>query len=624
MRILLCIMLCFTLSSPLAIGNNLDNSFNLEELSNIDSLQQQLSISTNPVQKSQILFEIARDFIRAGQGDSVLHYGKLAVQQFKPGNESKTLIKARMVEGVGYWKTGDYKTAMEIFQSCKTISEKRNYKKNLYNAISNIAMMNAEQGNYDEAIAIWKKQCEQHGEDIDPATIASKYNNIGLAIQFKGNYEEAGKNFFKGLAIAEDIKDTLLQIRFHNNLGLVYKEFGDTIKALQLFEKSQDLAVEFGNKEFESLAQINLGVTFQDLKQYEKSLQYFESALKIKKSIGEKMGIANVLGNIAYTQFYRKIYNKAQEALDASMHLVTEMDSKIRIIILERLQANIYSEQGKFDEAIEILKAVKEKSIAINSNVELRNTLLDLAKCYSKNNEYEKAQNELLAYSKIEDNINSNNKSTAISSIEDQYELEKTKRIIAENEAMTEKDLADKKFWQMLATMSFLAILLLGYALRNRFKLMQLIKEDNNALQSQNSQLINESSELKQSNESLEAELLSINEKLKEPNLLKEGTITLSNRQKTVLKLGDIIYIKASQNGVQIVTTNEKFIYWKGIGKFALDLPPSLFVQTHRSYIVNKIHVKSIQSEQLKMSNNDLVRIGGDYKQKTVTIIKGD
>lgn len=166
----------------------------------------------------------------------------------------------------------------------------------------------------------------------------------------------------------------------------------------------------------------------------------------------------------------------------------------------------------------------------------------------------------------------------------------------------------------------FLSICAIGFLCLSAYShySYKSVKTDKKNLIAQNLKLQSKTSELIGKNQNLEAKIISLKEKLQEPDLLKEGIITLSNRQKTILKFGDIIYVKASQNGVQIVTTNEKFIYWKGIGKFIHDLPPSLFIQTHRSYIVNKVHVKAIQSEELKMSNNELVRIGGDYKEKTV------
>ena len=611
MRILYSALLCLFICNTPIVANN------------IDSLKQEFSIQSNPFKKSNLSYQIANAFRRTSEGDSILHYGKIAMQQLKPGNQSKTMVDAKLITGVGYWKIGDFKKAMEIFQDCEEIAKNKRYDKQLYNATSNIALIHAEQSNFDEAIKIWKQQVAKHSSAIDLDIVAAKYNNIGLAIQMKGDYEAASDNFIKGLAIAEDLKDTLLQIRFKNNLGLVLREFGDTTQALELFELTGQLSKAIGNKQFEGMAHNNLGSTYQGLGQYDTALSYFKTSLENNKSVNEKKGIAASYGNIAHVHFLLKNIEAAQIALDESMSMMKEMDSKISIIILDRLQSKIFVEQGKILEAIQLLEAAKIQSQDINSTSELKNTILELSNCYSLNGQFEKANEELLSYSKIMKNSKKGPRLSQMVAMESQYELEKAKGVIAANKTKIKNQLAFEKFWKMVVGLSFLAILFLGFALRSKYKLAQLIKADNNKLLNQNSRLRDESSELKSTNESLEAELLSISKKLQEPDFLKEGTITLSNRQKTVLKLGDIIYIKASQNGVQIVTTTEKFIYWKGIGKFILDLPPSLFVQTHRSYIVNKAHVKAIQSEQLKMSNNELVRIGGDYKKKTASKIKG-
>ena len=75
---------------------------------------------------------------------------------------------------------------------------------------------------------------------------------------------------------------------------------------------------------------------------------------------------------------------------------------------------------------------------------------------------------------------NSNN----ISHIENQYELEKAKRIIAKNETQIQSELATLKFWKMVALMSFLTIVFLGYALFNKYKLAKLITLDNKVIPS--------------------------------------------------------------------------------------------------------------------------------------------
>ena len=91
--------------------------------------------------------------------------------------------------------------------------------------------------------------------------------------------------------------------------------------------------------------------------------------------------------------------------------------------------------------------------------------------------------------------------------------------------------------------------------------------------------------------------------------------ITLTNREKTVLQLGDILYIKAERGAVQVVTAGEKYWDWQLLKHYAAILPEGLFVQSHKSYLVNRLHVKELKATTLSLSNGNALNVGKTYRE---------
>ena len=99
-------------------------------------------------------------------------------------------------------------------------------------------------------------------------------------------------------------------------------------------------------------------------------------------------------------------------------------------------------------------------------------------------------------------------------------------------------------------------------------------------------------------------------EKVKQ--LVIEDHIILKNKAKVYLQ--DLIYIKAEDHYLQLITTtNKEFVRGK-ISEILTELPPN-FAQTHRSYIVNKNFVHSIQSQFLILHNKTEIPLSRNFKR---------
>lgn len=93
-----------------------------------------------------------------------------------------------------------------------------------------------------------------------------------------------------------------------------------------------------------------------------------------------------------------------------------------------------------------------------------------------------------------------------------------------------------------------------------------------------------------------------------------------------LLNVNDIIYFEAQGNYLKITTSKGSFLYNYPMMKIESELPPSLFIRIHRSYIVNQNFVKELKSHSngeyfITLSIGVTLKISRGYKH-TADIIK--
>lgn len=96
-----------------------------------------------------------------------------------------------------------------------------------------------------------------------------------------------------------------------------------------------------------------------------------------------------------------------------------------------------------------------------------------------------------------------------------------------------------------------------------------------------------------------------------------QSEILFLNVDKTLHKivLDDIIYIESDRNYITVVTSKQKLSYIESLKSWKEKLPNNQFIQTHKSYIINRKFVDKISGNEIYVSSNRLP-IGRTYKQE--------
>lgn len=97
----------------------------------------------------------------------------------------------------------------------------------------------------------------------------------------------------------------------------------------------------------------------------------------------------------------------------------------------------------------------------------------------------------------------------------------------------------------------------------------------------------------------------------------EQSEVFFLNVDKTLHKiiLDDILYIESDRNYITVVTTKQKLSYIESLKNWKEKLPENQFIQTHKSYIINRTFVDKISGNEIYVHANRLP-IGRTYKQE--------
>ena len=95
----------------------------------------------------------------------------------------------------------------------------------------------------------------------------------------------------------------------------------------------------------------------------------------------------------------------------------------------------------------------------------------------------------------------------------------------------------------------------------------------------------------------------------------KEGIINL--------KQVDVLCIEGCKDYVKVVTAEKTYLIYQTLKGTLQKLDQHMFLQCHRSYIVNRTHIVRIHQDNLIISNQTFIPIGQSYKKTLFTSLNG-
>jgi Signal transduction histidine kinase len=385
-------------------------------------------------------------------------------------------------------------------RSAFAIAVAQNQKKEQASSVYLTAKILFTSRNFAEAIKWYEKAIPYYQQINDSTGMTTCYSYIGISNFNLSKNKEAIAAYLEGLRLAKNDPDYSAELLA--NIGLAHDVMDNFREAISYYKQALALNQSIRDTGSMAIDYDYLGITYSRLKKSDSSLVNYNKALSLFKKIKKDDRYAVSLTNAAWVlQNYPDSLDKALNYFNTAWKKFQELGWNHYEPDINHGIGNILSKQGKYNEAIVLLKKSISQANALKREFLLKKQIYGaLAETYQKKGDYRNAYENQTLYTQYNDSAVQKEKFEQISRLEKQYDTEKKQNEIIRlqsREELMNVELRKNKQLKMLGFVT--ACLLLFFAIYVQFKYYDKIKL-NNLLETKNKRIEQSENELKQLN----------------------------------------------------------------------------------------------------------------------------
>ena len=300
-------------------------------------------------------------------------------------NYMKGNIQAMIKLGDYYFRSGDYKNAMEYAQRSREMAGDLGFNKELANSLSLIGIIYTELGDHDNSSRYFFQSLKLFEKLEDKKGIAQALGNIGLNFYNQQYYDKALEYYNNSLLIAKSI----------DNQSLIKKQYN------------------------------NIAVVYGDLNKYDTSIVFLQKALAISIELGDKLGQGINIMNIGHIQMIEGNFDSALISFQHSLARVTEMNNPSHISECNFNFGYCYYHLNKISESIDFFKKALNQGQTIGYYTIINNSAKMLNQIFINRKDTISAYRYVLLQNKSLDSLYTFQKQDLLTKHELQYIYEK-------------------------------------------------------------------------------------------------------------------------------------------------------------------------------------------------------
>lgn len=430
---------------------------------------------------------------------------------------------------------------------------------------------------YDKAEALLNLNL-QNKTKISQKDLGITYSNLGAINSLKEHRDDAILNYLSAIDIFDQLAEHNLLARNYLNIGVIYENEEKLEQADYFFDKSlyhSNLAKNStGSAPHENVVR---GAT----EDFEIKLRISFEALKTIDNPDQSRLASVIYHDLSKTYIENSKYEKAIESAKKSLEIKSNIgytqnsDYAYYNIGLSQVRLN------QNDNGIDNLK----KAIALSEKRSLIPLMYEaIILGYKNKQEFKKAFDYTEQLTKIKDSIATFHENERIAEITSKYQVEKQANYILklerdnqESELLLAKQKSKRWQWATLSIVFLISSIFLGRQLSRHIKKVKKI----------------------------EAEKLAIEKRT------EFKYIVLNNKAKVYTD--ELDFIKSDGNYLEFHFGDKKTIDRNKLKEIAHELPPN-FVQVHRSFIINKNSIQSLNATSVRLKTGMEIPLSRTFK----------
>ncbi len=295
-----------------------------------------------------------RQALAAGsQGDFNLELqsSRRAIERARSAGARLLGAKSRIAEGWALENLGRPADAASAFESARTIFRDAGDTNNMAAALSDMAILNSQQGNLDEArIALEESIAAGRAAGNDLA-VGKRLNNLALVLWQQGRLEEAEKSLDQALPLLRACGNPNMVARVLNDLAIVRSEQGRLTEAKA--SQAQAIAIFRANNDRSGKAE-SLDTLSEILRQQgslEEAQANIEKALELFAQVKDSSGSSEAQNELGSILLDRGDVGKAREILERALQARDQLGERAHAAVTRMALANLSIEEERLQDA---------------------------------------------------------------------------------------------------------------------------------------------------------------------------------------------------------------------------------------------------------------------------------
>lgn len=399
---------------------------------------------------------------------------------------------------------------------------------------------------YDSALCYYQLAAQAYSQDPQ---LALAIINIGDVHRRRGSYGKAIREYLRAINSSVYYQDSLLQARALNNIGLTYMQMGDYAQSLDYLQQAYEQNLLLGRKRHASMQLLNRSIVLLKMNRYEEASTWMHQNLTLRKELSDSLGWCIASSNLSELHLKTQHIDSAKHYAVQALNLAQALNRPQEVAQAQLSLGVIALQQQALEESLDWLKQAialsRERSL---SNVEakalqgmgqvywkkkligkaslslqmaldlyqqqqskegLRDTHELLSKIYEQSGQLKQSLHHFQQYKQYYDSIFSEESEKQVANLEVKYEVaiteEENKTLKANNQLQNAQLERSQLLNLLLSIGAILALVVMGVLWRAR----QIQRRHQLALESKQSQILQQQKELEALNQS-KTKMLSI------------------------------------------------------------------------------------------------------------------
>ena len=241
------------------------------------------------------------------------------------------LLKASIILAEIHYNQGDYDEAIKVYKECFKKAMGLGSKKEAGRCLNGIGNVMFDKGSFKEALEFQKKSLKIRKSIDDMKGLGYSLNSIGNLYQAMGDLEKSLDYLMESYKIRKILSNARLIAISLGNIGHVYWKKGEYDKALEYNQKSLQLREKESDLFGVAIVYNNIGNIHYKQKDFSNALKCYNKSLKYRQRLNDSIGIGTAMNNIGCVFFHDKDYNKAINHFEKALSIRKKIDNRIGV-----------------------------------------------------------------------------------------------------------------------------------------------------------------------------------------------------------------------------------------------------------------------------------------------------